>query len=75
VLIFLSRFKSTQELEVKFKARRLSKNFLGLLESLLHVIPSVRPSSERVLMGIDEGKVGWHLVFKYHSPYTLPSLA
>lgn len=47
-----------QELEVKFKARRLSKNFLGLLESLLHIIPSVRPSSERVLTGIDEGKVG-----------------
>lgn len=62
----LPRFKSTQELEMKFKARRLSKNFLGLLESLLHVIPSIRPPSERVLMGIDEGKVGWYLAFKYH---------
>lgn len=50
-------FKSTQELEIKFKARRLSKNFLGLLENLLHIIPSVRPPSERVLMGIDEGKL------------------
>ena len=59
-----SRFKSTQELEVKFKTRRLSKNFLGLLENLLHIIPSVRPSSERVLMGIDEGKVGRCLAFK-----------
>ncbi|KAF9787814.1 kinase-like protein [Thelephora terrestris] len=52
-----SGFRSTQDLEVKFKTRRLSKNFLGLLESLLHIIPSVRPSSERVLMGIDEGKL------------------
>lgn len=51
---------------MKFKARRLSKNFLGLLESLLHVFPSIRPSSERVLVGIDEGKVGWSLVFKSH---------
>ena len=65
----IPRFKSTQEHEVKFKARRLSKNFLGLLESLLHVIPSVRPSSERVLMGIDEGKVGWCLAFKCRSPH------
>lgn len=69
------RFKSTQEHEVKFKARRLSKNFLGLLESLLHVIPSVRPSSERVLMGIDEGKVGWYLAFKSHSPHLKDILA
>lgn len=50
-----SGFKSTHELEVKFKARRLSKNFLGLLENLLHIVPSIRPSSERVLMGINEG--------------------
>lgn len=60
---------------MKFKARRLPKNFLGLLESLLHVIPSVRPSSERVLIGIDEGKVGWHLAFKCHLPHSILPIA
>lgn len=57
---------------MKFKARRLSKNFLGLLESLLHIIPSVRPPSERVLMGIDEGKVGSYPAFK-HRLFSCPA--
>lgn len=56
---------------MKFKARRLSKNFLGLLESLLHIIPSVRPSSERVLVGIEEGKVNGSPTLKYHFSHTL----
>lgn len=70
-LTILPRFKSSQELEMKFKARRLSKNFLGLLENLLHVIPSARPSSERVLIGIDEGGVRWYPMFKRRLPHTL----
>jgi len=50
-------FKSTIDVEAKLKARKLSKNYLVLLESLLCVTPSTRPTCERVLGGIREGKL------------------
>lgn len=50
-------FKFTAEIESKFKTRKLSRNYLVLLESLLHILPSARPSCERVLGGIREGRL------------------
>ncbi|THH08743.1 hypothetical protein EW146_g8898 [Bondarzewia mesenterica] len=41
-------FKSTKDLETAFASRRLPKAYLILLESLLNVVPSSRPSCERV---------------------------
>ena len=40
-----------------FEARKLPRAFLVLLENLLHKMPSVRPSSERVATAIRDGKV------------------
>lgn len=51
------RFKSTQTLSTNFASRRLPTAYLVLLENLLHINPSVRPSSERVLGAIREGRV------------------
>ncbi|EKM75829.1 hypothetical protein AGABI1DRAFT_45808 [Agaricus bisporus var. burnettii JB137-S8] len=50
-------FKSTTDLAVAFEARRLSKNYLILLESLLNRTPSARPSCVRISMAVQEGKV------------------
>ncbi|KAJ6571634.1 kinase-like protein [Mycena capillaripes] len=50
-------FKSNQTLAMQFEARRLPRAFLVLLESLLHVAPSGRPSCERVSTAIREGRV------------------
>ncbi|RPD65593.1 kinase-like protein [Lentinus tigrinus ALCF2SS1-7] len=48
-------FKSSSVLVNAFESRRLPKAYLLLLESLLHVKPVVRPSSERVLSVIKDG--------------------
>ncbi|KAJ6608301.1 kinase-like protein [Mycena sp. CBHHK59/15] len=50
-------FKSTQTLALQFEARCLPRAFLVLLEGLLHVVPSGRPSCERVLTAIREGRL------------------
>ncbi|KAJ7752461.1 kinase-like protein [Mycena maculata] len=50
-------FKSSQTLAVQFEARRLPRAFLVLLEGLLHVVPSGRPSCERVATAIREGRL------------------
>ncbi|KAF5383058.1 hypothetical protein D9615_004945 [Tricholomella constricta] len=50
-------FKSTSGLVTAFEARRLPRSFLVLLESLLSVIPSSRPSCERVANAIKEGRL------------------
>ncbi|KAH9940700.1 kinase-like protein [Amylocystis lapponica] len=48
-------FKSSSSLVDTFQSRRLSHAYLVLLEGLLNVTPSARPSSERVLSAIREG--------------------
>jgi len=50
-------FKSTQPLITTFEARRLPRAYLVLLESLLNVVTSVRPSCERVSSAIREGRL------------------
>ncbi|ETW76102.1 hypothetical protein HETIRDRAFT_53797 [Heterobasidion irregulare TC 32-1] len=50
-------FKSTPELETTFTARRLPGSYPILLESLLNVAPGARPSCERVLAALHDGKV------------------
>ena len=40
-----------------FESRRLPQTFLVLLESLLNIVPSSRPSCERVSSAIREGMV------------------
>ncbi|KAJ7274919.1 kinase-like protein [Mycena rebaudengoi] len=50
-----SGFKSTQSFALQFEARRLPRAFLVLLEGLLHVVPSGRPSCERVSTAIRDG--------------------
>ncbi|KAJ7135890.1 kinase-like protein [Mycena epipterygia] len=52
-----SGFKSSQTLAIQFEARRLPRAFLVLLEGLLHVVPSGRPSCERVSTAIREGRL------------------
>ncbi|KAG6905740.1 hypothetical protein DXG01_000989, partial [Tephrocybe rancida] len=50
-------FKSTTALVTTFEARHLPRSFLVLLESLLNVSPSSRPSCERVANAIKDGKL------------------
>ncbi|KAF4581706.1 putative serine/threonine-protein kinase iks1 [Pleurotus pulmonarius] len=50
-------FKPSQDNVASFEARRLPRAFLVLLESLLSITPSGRPSSERVSNAIREGKL------------------
>ncbi|KAJ7151236.1 kinase-like domain-containing protein [Mycena filopes] len=50
-------FKSSQTLAIQFETRRLPRAFLVLLEGLLHVVPSGRPSCERVSTAIREGRL------------------
>ncbi|KAG5642875.1 hypothetical protein DXG03_001917, partial [Asterophora parasitica] len=50
-------FKSTSGLVTTFEARRLPRSFLVLLESLLNPTPSTRPSCERVVNAIKDGKL------------------
>ncbi|KAJ3532505.1 hypothetical protein NM688_g7411 [Phlebia brevispora] len=49
-------FKSSQSLVTVFDSRHLPRALLLLLEGLLNVRPSSRPSCERVLLAIKEGK-------------------
>ncbi|KAH7907633.1 kinase-like protein [Hygrophoropsis aurantiaca] len=49
-------FRSTPPLTASFEGRRLPRAFLVLLESLLNVTPSGRPSCERVLSALREGR-------------------
>ena len=51
------RFKPTPTLVTAFEARRLPRAYLVLLESLLNVKPSARPTCERVLNAIRERRV------------------
>ncbi|TFK41747.1 kinase-like domain-containing protein [Crucibulum laeve] len=50
-------FKSTSALVTSFEARRLSRAFLVLLESLLNKAPGGRPTAERVSIAIRDGKL------------------
>ncbi|EIW77275.1 kinase-like protein [Coniophora puteana RWD-64-598 SS2] len=49
-------FRSSASMGAAFEARHLPRAFLILLESLLNVNPSLRPSCERVLSAIREGR-------------------
>ncbi|KAJ7509442.1 kinase-like protein [Mycena galericulata] len=50
-------FKFNQVLAMQFEGRRLPRAFLVLLEGLLQVVPSGRPSCERVATAIREGRL------------------
>ena len=50
-------FKSTARLETLFTSRRLPRSYLMLLESLLNVSPTARPTCEKVLAALHLGKV------------------
>ncbi|KIJ63116.1 hypothetical protein HYDPIDRAFT_93087 [Hydnomerulius pinastri MD-312] len=50
-------FRSTSSLTTSFETRRLPRAFLILLESLLSVTPSARPSSDRIVSAMREGRV------------------
>ena len=66
-------FKSTTALLDNFTSRRLPKAYLILLETLLNVKPTSRPSSERVLGVIKEGGVrDACLTSHLHPMLTLP---
>ncbi|KAF8639011.1 hypothetical protein AX17_001790, partial [Amanita inopinata Kibby_2008] len=49
-------FKPTPSMVTAFEARKLPRSFLILLENLLNVVPSSRPSVERISMAMKEGK-------------------
>ncbi|KAH0834768.1 ABC transporter transmembrane region 2-domain-containing protein [Lanmaoa asiatica] len=49
-------FRTTSSLVAVFESRHLPRAFLILLESLLSVNPSVRPTSERIVSAMREGK-------------------
>ncbi|EGO29082.1 hypothetical protein SERLADRAFT_412726 [Serpula lacrymans var. lacrymans S7.9] len=49
-------FRQSPSLVTSFESRRLPRAFLYLLESLLNVTPSSRPSCERVLGAMREGR-------------------
>ncbi|KAF9236044.1 kinase-like protein [Melanogaster broomeanus] len=49
-------FRSTSSLATQFESRRLPRAFLILLEGLLSVSPSVRPTSERIISAMREGR-------------------
>lgn len=57
LITLCGRFKSSAALQTAFDSRHLPRAFLLLLENLLHVRPSARPSCERVLSAIREGRV------------------
>ncbi|CAL1709204.1 unnamed protein product [Somion occarium] len=50
-------FKATSSMVTSFESRRIPRAFLILLENLLTVVPSSRPSAERVLSAIREGRL------------------
>lgn len=51
-----SGFRTTPSLSATFESRRLPRAFIILLETLLSVTPSGRPSCERILGAIREGR-------------------
>ncbi|EGO03307.1 hypothetical protein SERLA73DRAFT_46206 [Serpula lacrymans var. lacrymans S7.3] len=55
-------FRQSPSLVTSFESRRLPRAFLYLLESLLNVTPSSRPSCERVLGAMREGRVSFFLI-------------
>ena len=61
-------FKPSLPLASAFESRRLPKAYLLLLESLLHVKPAVRPSSERVLSVIKDGGVSPKIISRIFCP-------
>ncbi|KZT66570.1 kinase-like protein [Daedalea quercina L-15889] len=50
-------FKPSASLATAFESRRLPRAYLMLLEGLLNINPSIRPSSDRVLGAIREGRL------------------
>ncbi|KAI0064990.1 kinase-like protein [Artomyces pyxidatus] len=50
-------FKATPELETIFASRRLPRAYIVLLENLLNVLPTARPSCEKVLAAVHLGKL------------------
>lgn len=50
-------FRSTSSLLAVFESRYLPRAFLILLESLLCVNPSGRPTTERIMSAMREGRV------------------
>ncbi|KAI0319145.1 kinase-like domain-containing protein [Amylostereum chailletii] len=60
-------FTANSTLETVFTSRRLPQAYLVLLESLLNIVPSSRPSSERVQQAIRSGKVPY-LPLPIHQP-------
>lgn len=57
-----------------FLSRRLPRAYLILLENLLHIVPSSRPSCDRVVAAIREGKVISNLVSPQLSPQVVRTL-
>ncbi|KAG1722638.1 kinase-like domain-containing protein, partial [Suillus paluster] len=57
-----SGFRSTSALATTFESRRLPRSFLILLEGLLSINPSVRPSSERIVSAMREGRVSHNII-------------
>lgn len=51
------RFRTTSSLVAAFENRHLPRAFLILLEGLLSVNPLIRPTSERIVSAMREGKV------------------
>ncbi|KAG2140645.1 kinase-like protein [Suillus clintonianus] len=49
-------FRSTSALATSFESRRLPRSFLILLEGLLSINPSLRPSCERIVSAMREGR-------------------
>lgn len=60
-------FRSTSALAATFESRRLPRSFLILLEGLLSINPSLRPSCERIVSAMREGR------FDPVAPYIPPS--
>ncbi|KAJ8589502.1 kinase-like protein [Rhizopogon salebrosus TDB-379] len=52
-----SGFRSTSALVTSFESRHLPRSFLMLLEGLLSITASARPSSERIVGAMREGRV------------------
>ena len=50
-------FRTTPSVTAAFESRHLPRAFLILLEGLLSVNPSVRPTSERIVSAMREGRV------------------
>lgn len=60
-------FRSTSALATSFESRRLPRSFLILLEGLLSINTSLRPSCERIVSAMREGR------FDPVAPYIPPS--